>query len=71
MCICICTRKEVCIYMCVYIVCKFVCMDVSMFVCECACSGLGHCLLERYGMTEVGMALSNSYRGTRKVVSFC
>eukprot|EP00466_Bigelowiella_natans_P020758 jgi/Bigna1/41314/e_gw1.51.10.1 len=25
----------------------------------------GHKLLERYGMTEIGMALSNSYRGTR------
>lgn len=26
----------------------------------------GHTLLERYGMTEMGMAISNSYRGTRK-----
>ena len=25
----------------------------------------GHTLLERYGMTEIGMALSNSYRGQR------
>eukprot|EP00124_Ichthyophonus_hoferi_P004513 Ihof_evm2s507 gene=Ihof_evmTU2s507 len=25
----------------------------------------GHMLLERYGMTEIGMALSNSYRGKR------
>ncbi len=25
----------------------------------------GHMLLERYGMTEIGMALSNSYRGER------
>ena len=25
----------------------------------------GHTLLERYGMTEIGMALSNSYRGSR------
>ncbi|NIP30633.1 MAG: AMP-binding protein, partial [Candidatus Dadabacteria bacterium] len=25
----------------------------------------GHILLERYGMTEVGMALSNSYSGER------
>ena len=25
----------------------------------------GHILLERYGMTEIGMALSNSYRGDR------
>ena len=25
----------------------------------------GHTLLERYGMTEIGMALSNSYRGKR------
>jgi malonyl-CoA/methylmalonyl-CoA synthetase len=25
----------------------------------------GHILLERYGMTEIGMALSNSYRGER------
>ena len=25
----------------------------------------GHALLERYGMTEIGMALSNSYRGDR------
>jgi len=25
----------------------------------------GHTLLERYGMTEIGMALSNAYRGTR------
>jgi malonyl-CoA/methylmalonyl-CoA synthetase len=25
----------------------------------------GHTLLERYGMTEIGMALSNSYRGVR------
>ena len=25
----------------------------------------GHTLLERYGMTEIGMALSNSYRGNR------
>lgn len=25
----------------------------------------GHTLLERYGMTEIGMALSNSYEGTR------
>lgn len=25
----------------------------------------GHVLLERYGMTEIGMALSNSYRGDR------
>jgi malonyl-CoA/methylmalonyl-CoA synthetase len=25
----------------------------------------GHTLLERYGMTEIGMALSNSYRGER------
>jgi malonyl-CoA/methylmalonyl-CoA synthetase len=25
----------------------------------------GHTLLERYGMTEIGMALSNSYRGRR------
>ena len=25
----------------------------------------GHTLLERYGMTEIGMALSNSYRGDR------
>ena len=32
---------------------------------------VGHCLLERYGMTEVGMALSNSYRGERKAVSIC
>lgn len=27
---------------------------------------LGHSLLERYGMTEVGMALTNPYRGVRK-----
>ena len=26
----------------------------------------GHTLLERYGMTEMGMAISNSYRGERK-----
>nr|XP_045612901.1 malonate--CoA ligase ACSF3, mitochondrial-like isoform X1 [Procambarus clarkii]XP_045612903.1 malonate--CoA ligase ACSF3, mitochondrial-like isoform X1 [Procambarus clarkii] len=26
----------------------------------------GHTLLERYGMTEIGMALSNSLKGTRK-----
>ncbi|MDC3132873.1 acyl-CoA synthetase [Flavobacteriaceae bacterium] len=26
----------------------------------------GHILLERYGMTEMGMAISNSYRGERK-----
>ena len=26
----------------------------------------GHTLLERYGMTEIGMAISNPYRGTRK-----
>ena len=26
----------------------------------------GHTLLERYGMTEIGMALSNSYRGERR-----
>ncbi|KAL4194026.1 hypothetical protein AMTRI_Chr05g66680 [Amborella trichopoda] len=26
----------------------------------------GHCLLERYGMTEFGMALSNPYRSARK-----
>jgi malonyl-CoA/methylmalonyl-CoA synthetase len=26
----------------------------------------GHTLLERYGMTEIGMALSNPYRGTRR-----
>ncbi|NAS11019.1 acyl-CoA synthetase [Poritiphilus flavus] len=26
----------------------------------------GHVLLERYGMTEIGMALSNSYRGERR-----
>jgi malonyl-CoA/methylmalonyl-CoA synthetase len=26
----------------------------------------GHTLLERYGMTEMGMAISNPYRGTRK-----
>lgn len=26
----------------------------------------GHILLERYGMTEMGMAISNSYRGQRK-----
>lgn len=26
----------------------------------------GHVLLERYGMTEIGMALSNSYRGRRQ-----
>ena len=26
----------------------------------------GHVLLERYGMTEIGMALSNPYRGTRR-----
>jgi len=26
----------------------------------------GHTLLERYGMTELGMALSNPYRGDRK-----
>jgi malonyl-CoA/methylmalonyl-CoA synthetase len=26
----------------------------------------GHILLERYGMTEMGMAISNPYRGTRK-----
>ena len=25
----------------------------------------GHTLLERYGMTEIGMAISNAYRGTR------
>ena len=25
----------------------------------------GHVLLERYGMTEIGMALSNPYRGKR------
>jgi len=25
----------------------------------------GHTLLERYGMTEIGMALSNSLHGTR------
>ena len=25
----------------------------------------GHVLLERYGMTEIGMALSNPYRGER------
>jgi malonyl-CoA/methylmalonyl-CoA synthetase len=26
----------------------------------------GHTLLERYGMTEMGMAISNPYKGTRK-----
>ena len=26
----------------------------------------GHTLLERYGMTEIGMALSNPFDGTRK-----
>ena len=26
----------------------------------------GHILLERYGMTEIGMALSNPLKGTRK-----
>lgn len=26
----------------------------------------GHVLLERYGMTEIGMALSNPLKGTRK-----
>jgi acyl-CoA synthetase (AMP-forming)/AMP-acid ligase II len=28
----------------------------------------GHLLLERYGMTEIGMALSNPLRGERKPV---
>ena len=28
----------------------------------------GHTLLERYGMTEIGMALSNPLRGTRLAV---
>ncbi|MGZ3682742.1 MAG: acyl-CoA synthetase [Bdellovibrionota bacterium] len=27
----------------------------------------GHCLLERYGMTEIGMALSNPLHGVRKI----
>lgn len=26
----------------------------------------GHRLLERYGMSEIGMALTNPYQGTRK-----
>lgn len=26
----------------------------------------GHVLLERYGMTEIGMALSNPLKGTRR-----
>ncbi len=30
----------------------------------------GHVLLERYGMTEIGMALSNPYQGTRKAVDY-
>ncbi len=29
----------------------------------------GHTLLERYGMTEIGMALSNPLQGERKPVS--
>lgn len=28
----------------------------------------GHKLLERYGMTEIGMALSNPYYGERRTV---
>lgn len=30
----------------------------------------GHCLLERYGMTEIGMALSNSYEDKGRVPGF-
>jgi malonyl-CoA/methylmalonyl-CoA synthetase len=30
----------------------------------------GHVLLERYGMTEIGMALSNPLHGERKPVSY-
>lgn len=29
----------------------------------------GHTLLERFGMTEIGMALSNPYRGERRTVN--
>ncbi len=29
----------------------------------------GHKLLERYGMTEIGMALSNPYKGPRNKVT--
>jgi malonyl-CoA/methylmalonyl-CoA synthetase len=29
----------------------------------------GHTLLERYGMTEIGMALSNPYSGERRPVN--
>ena len=32
---------------------------------------LGHTLLERYGMTEIGMALSNSLHGPRLPVRYC
>lgn len=28
----------------------------------------GHTLLERYGMTEIGMAIGNPYRGERRCV---
>lgn len=30
----------------------------------------GHTLLERYGMTEIGMGISNPLKGTRKPVSY-
>jgi malonyl-CoA/methylmalonyl-CoA synthetase len=30
----------------------------------------GHRLLERYGMTEIGMGISNLYRGERRSVKF-
>jgi malonyl-CoA/methylmalonyl-CoA synthetase len=29
----------------------------------------GHCLLERYGMSEIGMALSNSYNPHARIPS--
>ena len=31
----------------------------------------GHVLLERYGMTEIGMALSNPLKGNRKPGVWC
>ncbi len=30
---------------------------------------IGHVLLERYGMTEIGMCLSNPYNGVRMPVN--
>ena len=35
---------------------------------HCICTG--HALLERYGMTEAGMVLSNLYRGHREPVRY-